>query len=295
MDRRSFLRISGASLAAPMLASLPGFARAPAQAAPKQGEPAKTPRKGRIKHSVCKWCYNMPLEELCKNAVAMGISSIEILDNPDDWAAIKKYGLICAMATGSGSIPEGWNRKERHEELVKRSLEGMPKAAAAGVPNWIVFSGNRGGQPDAEGIEACAAGLKQIAPLAEKLGINVALEILNSKVDHGDYAFDHMKYGLDVVQKVGSPRVKILYDIYHAQIMEGDVIRTIKDHHDAICHYHTGGVPGRHEIDDSQELNYPAICRAIAETGFQGYVSQEFVPTRDPMTSLRQAIDLCDV
>jgi hydroxypyruvate isomerase len=245
---------------------------------------------------VCRWCYGgLSLDDLCKNAVAMGISSIEILDNPADWATIKKYGLICAMATGSGSIPDGWNRKERHEDLVKRSLEGMPKAAAAGVPNWIVFSGNRGGQSDNEGIEICAAGLKQIMPLAEKLGINVAIEYLNSKVDHGDYAFDHMRYGAEVVQKVGSPRMKILYDIYHAQIMEGDVIRTIRDHKDSICHFHTGGVPGRNEIDETQELNYTAVCRAIAETGFTGYVAQEFVPKRDPMTSLRQAIDICDV
>ena len=289
MDRRRFLA-SGALLAlAPSLGSI-------ARGAPQQAGVPATPRKGRINHSVCRWCYGgMKLEELCKNAVAMGISSIEILDRTEDWETIKKYGLVCAMATGSSGIPDGWNRKERHEELVKHSLEWMPKAAAAGSPNWIVFSGNSGGQSDTEGIENCAAGLRQLAPLAEKLGINVALEYLNSKHDHGDYAFDNMRYGVEVVQKVASPRVKILYDIYHAQIMEGDVIQTIRDHHDSICHYHTGGVPGRNEIDATQELNYTAVCRAIAETGFTGYVAQEFVPRRDPMTSLREAIDICDV
>src|SRR5262249_34310598 len=213
----------------------------------------------------------------------------------EDWPTVKKYGLTCAMPNGPGNIPEGWNKKEHHDGLVKRSEELLPKIAAAGLPNMIVFSGNRKGQSDSEGIETCAAGLKRIAPLAEKLKVTVALEYLNSKVDHGDYAFDHMRYGVEVVQKVGSDRVKILYDIYHAQIMEGDVIRTIRDHRESICHFHTGGVPGRHEIDDTQELNYTAVCRAIAETGFQGYVAQEFSPTRDPMTSLRQAIDLCDV
>jgi hydroxypyruvate isomerase len=208
---------------------------------------------------------------------------------------VKKYGLTCAMPNGPGGIPEGWNRAEHHDALVKRSEELLPKIAAAGLPSMIVFSGNKGGQSDKDGIEQCAIGLKRIAPLAEKLGVTVQLEILNSKVDHGDYAFDNMRYGVEVMQKVASDRVKILYDIYHAQIMEGDVIRTIRDHKDVIGHYHTGGVPGRHEIDETQELNYAAVCRAIAETGYKGYVAQEFVPTRDPMTSLRQAIEICDV
>jgi hydroxypyruvate isomerase len=158
-----------------------------------------------------------------------------------------------------------------------------------------VFSGTRAGQPEAEGVRQCIAGLRRIAPLAEKLGVNVQLEILNSKVDHADYDFDHVRYGVDVIEGVASPRVKILYDIYHAQIMEGDVIATIREHKDRIGHFHTGGVPGRHEIDATQELNYSAVCKAIADTGFTGFVAQEFVPTRDPLTSLREAVAICDV
>jgi hydroxypyruvate isomerase len=292
MDRRQFLKLSGRSLAVASAAgALPRLALAVAKP-PQEAEPVK--RKGRIKHSVCRWCYGgIKLDDLCRNAVAMGISSIEILSE-NDWPTVKKYGLTCAMPNGPGSIPDGWNRVENHDALVKRSEELLPKIAEAGLPNMIVFSGNKRGQSDEEGIANCAAGLKRVVPLAEKLGVTLALEILNSKVDHGDYAFDRMRYGLEVVQKVGSDRMKILYDIYHAQIMEGDVIRTIRDHKDSICHFHTGGVPGRHEIDETQELNYAAICRAIAETGFEGYVAQEFVPLRDPMTSLRQAIDICD-
>jgi hydroxypyruvate isomerase len=301
MDRRQFLEIAGRSFAlASVVGALPRGALAQAKQAAPANPPAPTPsaaptvRKGRIKHSVCRWCYGgMKLDDLCKNAVAMGISSVEILSE-EDWPTLKKYGLTCAMPNGPGSIPDGWNRAEHHDALVKRSEELLPKIAAAGLPNMIVFSGNKKGQSDADGIAQCAAGLKKIAPLAEKSGVTLALEILNSKVDHGDYAFDNMRYGLEIVQKVGSDRVKILYDIYHAQIMEGDVIHTIRDHHDSIAHFHTGGVPGRHEIDETQELNYAAVCRAIAETGFKGYVAQEFVPTRDAMTSLRQAIDICD-
>ncbi len=292
MDRREFLRVSGRSLALmPMVGALPRTAGA--TAAP-QGQ-APTPRKNRLKHSACRWCYgSMSLDDLARHGAAMGLSSVEIL-NENEWAVVKKYGLACAVGLGPGSIAQGWNRKERHDELVKRAEQLVPLAAAAGVPNLVVFSGNKDGQPENEGIENCAAGFRRIAQLAEKHGVTFVMEILNSKVDHGDYAFDHMRYGLEVMQKVASDRVKILYDIYHAQIMDGDVIRTIRDHKDVIGHYHTGGVPGRHEIDDGQELNYPAICRAIVETGYQGFLGQEFIPTRDAMTSLRQAVDLCDV
>jgi hydroxypyruvate isomerase len=294
MNRRQFLEFSGRSFAlASMVGALPR--RGLAQSA--QAEPGTPPtaRKNRLKHSACRWCYSgMSLDDLAKNSAAIGLSSVEIL-NENEWAVVKKYGLTCAVGIGPGSIPHGWNRKERHDELVKRAEELIPKAAAAGVPNLVVFSGNRDGQSDAEGIENCAAGFKRAAPIAEKYGVTLVMEILNSKVDHGDYAFDHMSYGVAVMQKVGSPRVKILYDIYHAQIMEGDVIRTLRTYKDLIGHYHTGGVPGRNEIDDTQELNYPAICRAIVETGYKGYLGQEFIPKRDPMTSLRQAVDLCDV
>ena len=292
MHRRHFL---GASLgAAAGLALAPRALALPPIARPQEA-PAPAKLKGRIHHSICRWCYGgIELEDLCRNAKAMGITSIEILSEPD-WAVVKKHGLTCAMANGPGSIESGWNRAEHHDALVQRSEELLPKVAAAGLPSMIVFSGNRAGQPDAEGVRQCIAGLRRIAPLAEKLGVNVQLEILNSKVDHGDYAFDHMRYGVDVIEGVASPRVKILYDIYHAQIMEGDVIATIREHKDRIGHFHTGGVPGRHEIDATQELNYTAVCRAIADTGFAGFVAQEFVPVRDPLTSLKEAIAICDV
>ena len=303
MDRRQFLQLTGRSLAAVPLAggalaqaanaqSVLFAATASTQAAAQQ---APTARKNRIKHSVCRWCYgSMPLEDLARHAAAMGISSVEIL-NENEWPVVKKHGLTCAVGIGPGSIANGWNRKENHDEFLKQAEHLVPAAAAAGVPCLVVFSGNSAGQPDAEGIENCVAGFKRVAPIAEKHGVTLVMEILNSKVDHGDYAFDNMRYGVEIMQRVASDRVKILYDIYHAQIMEGDVIRTLRDHKDVIGHYHTGGVPGRNEIDDSQELNYPAICRAVVETGFKGYMGQEFIPKRDPMTSLRQAIDLCDV
>jgi hydroxypyruvate isomerase len=293
MHRREFLGVAGASLgAAASLAVATPLARAasrPQDAAP----PARL--HGRIHHSVCRWCYGgIPLDELCVQAKAMGITSIEILDEPD-WQVVRQHGLTCAVANGPGSIPDGWNRLEHHDALVARSEELLPKIAAAGLPGMIVFSGNRGGQPDDEGRKNCITGLRRIAPLAEKLGVTVLFEILNSKVDHGDYQFDHMAYGVGVIDGVASPRVKILYDIYHAQIMEGDVIATIREHAPRIGHFHTGGVPGRHEIDATQELNYAAVCKAIADTGFTGFVAQEFVPTRDPLTSLREAVALCDV
>jgi hydroxypyruvate isomerase len=291
MDRRGFLKLSGASVALASSGLLAPAARA-------QGTPigvGPTPRKNRIKHSACRWCYGgMKLDDLARNAAAIGLGSVEIL-GPDEWDVVKKHGLGCAVAIGIGSISDAWNQKERHDELVAQGEALIPKCAAAGVPNIVIFSGNKRSQAESEGIANCVAGLRRLAPTAEKHGVTLVMEILNSKVDHGDYAFDHMRYGLDVVQGVGSDRMKILYDIYHAQIMEGDVIRTIRDHHASIAHYHTGGVPGRNEIDDSQELHYPAICRAILETGYKGWLGQEFIPKRDPMTSLREAIDLCDV
>jgi hydroxypyruvate isomerase len=300
MDRRQFLAASAATIAAtglgrvasaaPLAAPIPAVAGAAAGA-----DPPDLDLKGRIKHSVCRWCYGgMPLEDLARNAAAMGISSIEIL-NEDEWPVVFRHGLTCAVANGPGSITRGWNRIEHHDELVARSTELIPKVAAAGIPSMIVFSGNRDGLADDDGVRNCIAGLKRILPLAEQHGVTVVMEILNSKVDHADYQFDHMAYGVAIVEALGSPRFRILYDIYHAQIMEGDVIRTIRDHARHIGHYHTGGVPGRHEIDETQELNYPAICRAIVETGYTGYLGQEFIPSRDAMTSLKQAVTICDV
>lgn len=227
-------------------------------------------------------------------AKAMGITSIDLL-GPDDWPILAKHDLMCAMADGPMSIPEGFNKVEHHERLVAAYKERIPQVARAGYPNLICFSGNRGGLSDEEGLENCVVGLQQIIGDAERHGVTVCMELLNSKVDHTDYQCDYTVWGVELVDRVGSDRFKLLYDIYHMQIMEGDVIRTIRDYHPYFAHYHTGGNPGRNEIDETQELYYPAIMRAIVETGFTGHVAQEFIPTRDPLTSLQEAITICDV
>jgi hydroxypyruvate isomerase len=224
----------------------------------------------------------------------LGLESIELLD-PADWPVVRRAGLTCAMANGSTTARDGFNRLENHARYVPSMIERIKACADAGLPNVICFSGDRAGLSDEEGLANCAAGLKQIVGTAEKGGVTVCMELFNSKVDHKDYQCDHTAWGVELVKRVGSERFKLLYDIYHMQIMEGDVIRTIQDNHAFIGHYHTGGVPGRHEIDDTQELNYPAIMRAIKATGFTGFVAQEFVPARDPLTSLREAVKLCSV
>jgi hydroxypyruvate isomerase len=234
------------------------------------------------------------VDELARNAAAMGIRSVELL-GPDDWPVVKKHGLICAMANGPGGIEEGWNRIENQDRLVKESERLLPLVAEAGLPNMIVFSGNRRGLSDAEGLENCAKGLKRIMKLAEDRGVTVCMELLNSKVNHKDYQCDYTPWGVELVKRVGSERFKLLYDIYHMQIMEGDVIRTIQDNIRHIGHFHTGGVPGRNEIDETQELNYRRIAQAIADTGFQGYFAHEFIPRRDAMASLKQAVGICAV
>jgi hydroxypyruvate isomerase len=253
--------------------------------------------KGNVNHSVCRWCYDkIPLEELCRAAKEMGIESVE-LQGPDEWPIIQKYGLTCAMANGAGfGIERGWNRPELHEELIKSYSEVIPKAANAGLTNIICFSGNRKGLDDELGIKNCAEGLKKLMPVAEKHKVNVVMELLNSKVNHKDYQCDHSDWGVTLCKEVGSERFKLLYDIYHMQIMEGDVIATIRKYHPYFAHYHTGGVPGRHEIDESQELNYPAVMKAILATGFKGHVAQEFIPARkDALASLKQGVQICDV
>jgi hydroxypyruvate isomerase len=254
-----------------------------------------------VNHSVCKWCYaKTPLETLCQSAKDIGLSSIELL-GPNDWPMLQKYGLTCAMATnptvdGLGGITKAFNRVENHDKLVAAYEDYIPKAAAAGLKNVICFSGNRDGMPDEQGLENCAKGLQRLMPTAEKHKINLVMELLNSKVNHPDYMCDHTEWGVAMCKKVGSERMKLLYDIYHMQIMEGDVIATIKKHNAYIAHYHTGGVPGRHEIDDTQELYYPAIVKAIVETGFKGFVGQEFVPARaDVLASLKQGVQICNV
>lgn len=253
--------------------------------------------KGKIKHSVCKWCYrDISLEDLCKASEKIGLTSIEIV-GPEAWPTLQKYGLTCAMGSGiSISIPKGWNDPQYHEELIKKAEELIPMAAKYGIPNMICFSGNRNGMDDETGMINCAKGLSKIMSLAEKHKVNVVMELLNSKVNHKDYMCDRTTWGAALCEMIGSDRFKLLYDIYHMQIMEGDVIRTIQDHHQYIAHYHTGGVPGRHEIDESQELYYPAIMKAIVDTGYDGFVGQEFVPAReDKLASLAQGVKICDV
>lgn len=252
---------------------------------------------GSIMHSACRWCYNdIPLEALCEAAQDIGIKSIEIV-GPADWPVLKKYGLTCAMATDTWvSLTEGFNQPKLHTELQKNYLQLLDKAAENGIPNVIVFSGNRNGLDDKTGLENCALGLDPIAKHAEKVGVTVAMELLNSKVNHKDYQCDHTPWGVELVEKLGSPNFKLLYDIYHMQIMEGDLIATIRKYSDHIAHYHTGGVPGRNEIDETQEIYYPAVISAIKETGYQGYLGQEFIPKRDDkIASLRQGVEICSV
>jgi hydroxypyruvate isomerase len=251
--------------------------------------------KGRVKQSAARWCYNkIPIDDLAREAAAIGLKGIDLV-SPNDWATVKKHGLVSTMVPGAGTIVEALNRKENHDRLEREFRENIPRAAAAGLPNVITFSGNRRGLSDGEGIENCVAGLNRVKALAEEHNVTICLELLNSKVDHKDYQCDHTAWGVEVVRRVNSPRVKLLYDIYHMQIMEGDVIRTIRENIQWIGHFHTGGVPGRHEIDQTQEIYYPAIIRAIVETGFSGYIAHEFVPARDPLKSLREAAQLCDL
>jgi hydroxypyruvate isomerase len=253
--------------------------------------------KGKIKHSVCKWCYNdIPLEELCKAAKEIGLSSIELL-GPDDWPTLKKYDLTCAMAWGAEkSLTEGFNDPKYHDELVASYEAMIPKVANAGLNNLICFSGNRNGMSDEQGMENCAKGLRRLIKTAEKHKVTLSMELLNSKVNHKDYMCDHTKWGVELAKMIASDRFKLLYDIYHMQIMEGDVIRTIQEYHPYISHYHTGGVPGRNEIDNTQELYYPAIMQAIVDTGYKGFVGQEFIPkSKTPLVSLKEGVMICDV
>jgi hydroxypyruvate isomerase len=269
------------------------FGAGVALAAAGRGAPA-APR-GRLKQSVARWCYaKTPMEDLCRAAADIGLLGLDLV-SATDWPVMQKYGLTPAVVSGAGSIAEGWNRKENHDRLEKEMRENLARAAAAKAPNAITFSGNRRGLSDEEGKANCIAGLQRVGKMAEDAGVTVCMELLNSKVDHKDYQCDHTAWGVEVVKAVNSPRVKLLYDIYHMQIMEGDVIRTIRDNIQYISHFHTGGVPGRHELDDSQELQYRTIAKAIADLNFQGFFAHEFTPAKDPLTSLRQAVELCTV
>jgi hydroxypyruvate isomerase len=301
ITRRSALgKISGGTIGLASAAALAGRVQSA-----EPGQPAKL--KGNIHHSVSAWCYNslfnpgknkpakMSFEDFCRECAAMGIESVELL-GASEWPAVKKAGLTCAMCNGPDSIPYGWNRVDHHDVLLPKFEAAIPQVAEMGFPNIITFSGNRKGMGDEEGLENCVKGLKRLAPIAEKHKVTVCVELLNSKRSHKDYMCDHTAWGVEVCKRVGSDRVKLLYDIFHMQIMEGDVIDTIRENHQYLGHYHTGGVPGRNEIDGTQEINYPAVMKAIVATGYKGFVGQEFVPKRpDALASLKECVLICDV
>lgn len=306
IDRRAFLG-AGAVVAASALSSA---ADRPAVAitqtvggtqgqsgAPRRSTDAAVtaPKPVALRQSVARWCFTRwDLDTLCARARECGLVGIDLLSE-SEWSTPSRHGLVCTLSNGPCTIAEGFNRTEHHDRLVSECERLLPRIADAGIERMIVFSGNRGGMSDAEGLRNCAAGLRRVMPTAERVKVTVVMEILNSKVDHRDYMCDRTPWVASLVDAVGSPRFKLLYDIYHAQIMEGDVIRTIRDHAAAIGHYHTAGVPGRHELDDRQELQYGAICRAIRETGFDGVVAHEFLPRGDPVEGLRQAVACCGV
>jgi hydroxypyruvate isomerase len=284
-SRRRMLEtvLSGATLA-----SLPSVSWSE-QTAPVQ-------RKGNIRQSVSRWCFQRtPLDKLCAYAAQIGLKGVDLL-TPKEWEVPTRYGLICSMGyAGGGEIDNALNRTGNHAQIEEAFRKNIPLAAKAGVPNVITFSGNRAGMSDEEGAKNTIAGLNRLKQIGEDHGVNICIELLNSKVDHKDYMCDHTAWGVRVVQAVNSPRVKLLYDIYHMQIMEGDLVQTIQKNIDWIGHFHTGGVPGRHELDGTQEVQWDGVMRAIAASKYRGYVAHEFVPSRDPLTSLRQAADLCDV
>jgi hydroxypyruvate isomerase len=285
ISRRTALAATAATLAASAL---------PTIAAAVETSEDKIVKKGRLQQSLCRWCYNkIELETLAAHAKKIGLVGIDLC-GPGDFETLKKHGLLCTMTT-SHSIGKGLNRKENWDECLGKIREGIEANATNGFKNVICFSGNTAGMDPTDGMKNCAEAMKKIMPLAEEKKVTVQMELLNSKRNHKDYMCDNSKWGVALVKMVGSERFKLLYDIYHMQIDEGDVIASIKENKDYYGHYHTGGVPGRNEIDESQELYYPAIARAILDTGFTGYFAHEFIPKRDPLTSLDEAVKLCDV
>ncbi len=285
LSRRAALRAGLAAVAlGPLADTLPA----------QQGGPAAT--RKRIRQSACRWCYKqIPFDQLCAFAAQIGLFGIDLLQ-PGEFEFPRRYGLICTMGyAGSDSIPNGLNRLENHAGIEAGFRQNIPLAAKAGVPNVIAFSGTRRGMSDEEGARNTIAGLNRMKKIAEDNGVTICLELLNSKVNHPDYMADHTAWGVRVVSEVNSPHVKLLYDIYHMQIMEGDLIATIRANLDWIAHFHTGGVPGRHELDATQEVQWQGVMGAIADAGFKGYVAHEFVPLGDPLESLRAAVRLCDV
>ncbi|MBF4472062.1 hydroxypyruvate isomerase family protein [Flavobacterium sp. HJJ] len=253
--------------------------------------------KGKINHSVARWCFkDFDIETLCVEAKKIGITGIDLV-GPQDWPILKKHNLTSTMCNGAElNLVDGFNDPKFHEQLIKNYTEMIPFVAEAGYINLICFSGNRRGKTDEEGWNNCVLGLQKLIPLAEKYQVTLVMELLNSKINHKDYQCDKTYWGVELVKRINSKNFKLLYDIYHMQIDEGDVIRTIQENHQHIAHYHTGGVPGRNEIDETQELNYSAIMKAIAQTGFTGFVGQEFIPKQeDKIASLKKAIAICDI
>ena len=291
--RRDVLKIAGLTAASGLL---PIGAGGAAEAGQMTQPAIAKPTKNRIKQSVCRWCYEkIPLNDFFKAVADSGLTAVDLL-NEKEWTVAKEFGLTCSMGyANAGNIPNGLNNPVHHDTVVNGLTATFPKAKAAGVPNLICFFGNRGTIRRSRGDQEFDRVSESREGAAEEHGVTVCVELLNSKVNHKDYAGDKTPYGVEIVGAVNSPRIKLLYDIYHMQIMEGDVIRTIQTYKDHIAHYHTGGVPGRNELDVRQELNWPAITEAIIATGFTGYMAHEFIPKRDPITSLREAIALCDV
>ena len=292
MNRRKFIRNTVAASSATVL-----MTPAISTAAAANLDAGKKELKNNIHHSVCRWCYGkIELKELLPKIKALGILAID-LTGPAEWPLLQQHGIHSSMCNGAEiNLVDGWNDLRFHEKLIDNYTRMIPLVAEAGYQNLICFSGNRRGLSDKEGLSNCVKGLNEIIPLAEQHGVILQMELFNSKVDHPDYMCDNTPWGISLCDQLGSDHFKLLYDIYHMQINEGDIIRTIRDHHAYFGHYHTAGVPGRNEINDSQELFYPAIMRAILETGFTGYVAQEFIPTREnPLESLEEAIAICDI
>ncbi|MCL2306342.1 MAG: TIM barrel protein [Planctomycetaceae bacterium] len=290
MNRRTLLKTAGTGVFA-----VPLVGQISSNSASAQENIAEYKTKGNIKQSVSKWCFGrIPLEEFIPVCKKFGMVGIDLLD-PDVWDTMLKHDMIVTMGNvpGNGGIPSGFNREKNHDKLVEVYEKWIPVAAEKKVPNLICFSGNREGLADEEGLEVCVKGLKRIAPIAEKHNVNVCMELLNSK-DHKDYQCDHTPWGGEVCRRVGSERIKVLYDIYHMQRMEGDLINMIREYKDIIGHIHTGGNPGRKDIDESQEINYPPIMKALVETGFKGFVAHEFLP-KNGLQSLRRGVEICDV
>ncbi|MBN1466356.1 TIM barrel protein [candidate division KSB1 bacterium] len=260
-------------------------------------EGSRIVKTGRIRQSICRGCLSksgMSVEQMAAVAAEMGLAGLDLVQ-PKDWDAVKKHGLVATMVPGAGSIKSGLNDKSLHPKFMEEFSANIKAAAAAGWPNVITMAGDRQGISDEEGMENCTIILKEAVKIAEDHGVTICMELLNSKVDHPGYMCDNTAWGFELCRRVGSPHFKMLYDIYHMQVMEGDLIATIRKNIDHIGHFHTAGVPGRHEIDEDQEIQYPAVMRAIVDTGYSGYVAHEYTPLRDPLTSLRQAVQTCDV